>query len=310
MKRFLAILRPSAAPGLGVVALVGISAFAGLDAQAETEVDVELQLLLDISGSISSSEYDLQMDGYAFAFRSQDVQDAILNSNNGSFGSIAVQTVMWSSRGQQSVELDWTLLDSVGSINSYADSLANLARPYSGATYTAEGLQFGTTQFQDNGFNGARKVIDISGDGYGYDYMYGDYRWFSGENTADMRDAALASGIDTINGITITHDYWQVGDQDLTTWYANDVSGGLNAFVMEASSFEDFGTALTTKLTAEIEGGYVPVGATASAGPLNVQAAPGPGLGLVALLLGAVFARRSGRSIIKINKGSRSYSKT
>ena len=85
--------------------------------------------------------------------------------------------------------------------------------------------------------------------------MYGDRWWFSGEQTSAMRDDALASGIDTINGITITHDYAAVGDQDLTTWYTNDVSGGTDAFVIEAASFSDFSTALTTKLTAEIEGG-------------------------------------------------------
>ena len=275
---------------LGCLAVAGMAATAASSAaRAETEVDVELQLLLDTSGSISSSEYDLQMDGYAFAFRSQEVQDAILDTSGGANGSIAVQTVMWSSRNTQSVELDWLMLDSAESINAYADTLASLSRPFGGATYTAEGLAFGASEFAGNGFNGTRQVIDISGDGYGYDYMYGDYSWFNGQSTAEMRDAALASGIDTINGITIVHDYYQVGDQDLTTWYANDVSGGLNAFVMEASGFGDFGTALKTKLTAEIDGGYVPEGATESLGPVSVQAAPGPGVGLGALLLGAGF---------------------
>ena len=278
---------------IGVLVASGAAlALSNQAALAETDVDVELQLLLDTSGSISRGEYDLQMEGYAFAFRSDAVQNAILNTNSGNLGSIAVQTVMWSGSNQQSVALDWTVLDSADSINSYADSLESLSRPFQGATYTAEGLQFGALEFQDNGFNGGRQVIDISGDGYGYDYMFSERSWFSGESTSEMRDAALASGIDTINGITITHDYNQVGDQDLTTWYANEVSGGLNAFVMEASGFDTFGVALQTKLTAEIDGGYVPEGATPSEGPTSVQAAPGPGVGIAALILGAFFARR------------------
>jgi len=269
----------------------GPSAFAD-----ETAVDVELQLLLDVSGSISSSEYDLQMDGYAFSFREQSVQDAILDTSDGSFGSIAVQTIMWSGESQQSIGIDWTLLDSASSIESYANSLESLNRPFSGTTYTAEGLQFGAQQFDNNGFDGTRKVIDVSGDGYGYDYMYGDNWWFSGENTSEVRDNALASGIDTINGITITHDYRQVGDQDLTSWYTSDVSGGAYAFVIEADGFQDFSSALTTKLTAEIEGGYIPEEAVASQVQTNVHAAPAPGLGIAGTVMVALaWMRRSRR---------------
>ncbi len=276
----------------------GLATFAqGAQAQ-DTQVDVELQLLLDVSGSISNSEYNLQMDGYAFSFRDQSVQDAILDQSGSSFGSIAVQTIMWSGPSQQSIGTDWTLLDSTSSINDYADTLENMTRPFGGTTYTAEALQFGITEFDNNSFDGTRQVIDISGDGYGYDYMYGNYSWFSGESTSTMRDNALAAGIDTINGITITHDYRAVGDQSLTEWYTNDVAGGVDSFVIEAASFQDFSSALTTKLTAEIEGGYIPEEAVASAvqtGP--VHGAPGPGIGVLGAFIvigaGLIKARRS-----------------
>jgi len=299
MRCIVTVARKGAIKAIGFVALLGVTLFQHQAAHAQTAVDVELQLLLDTSGSISNSEYDLQMEGYAYSFRSQAVQDAILDTSNGSTGSIAVQTIMWSGSTQQNVQLDWTLLDSASAINSYADSLESLSRPFYGTTYTAEALEFGTSQFASNGFTGSRTVIDISGDGYGYDYMYGSNRWFSGESTSAMRDAALNAGIDTINGITITHDYYPVGDQDLTTWYANDVSGGENAFVMEASSFQDFGTALTTKLTAEIEGGYIPEEAVQS----QIQTAPGPGVGVVAAFFLVGFYNRR-RFIPKASRGS------
>ncbi len=37
-------------------------------AYALTEVDTELQLLMDVSGSVSSSEFNLQLQGYVDAF--------------------------------------------------------------------------------------------------------------------------------------------------------------------------------------------------------------------------------------------------
>ena len=42
-------------------------------AYALTEVDTELQLLMDVSGSVSSSEFNLQLQGYVDAFYSQGV---------------------------------------------------------------------------------------------------------------------------------------------------------------------------------------------------------------------------------------------
>lgn len=263
------------------------------DGSSYTPVDVELQLLIDTSGSISNSEYALQMQGYSYAFQDSAIQDAIMG---GQYGSIAVQTVMWSSQSTQQSMTDWTLLDSAESINSYADTLANMSRPFYGATYNAEALDFGSAEFFTNSFEGTRNVIDMSGDGYGYDYMYDDRSWFSGGDTSDARDAALFAGIDTINGLTITYDYRQVGDQDLTTWFAGNVIGGTDAFVLQAGDFTDFRSALSTKLAAEIEGGYVPENAITQG---EVYSAPAPIAGsgiLSAFLLLFVRLRRQFKS--------------
>ncbi len=248
------------------------------------DVDVELQLLIDVSGSVSTSEYNLMMDGYANAFRNDSVQDIILNNSGENFGSIAVQTVMWSSQNLQSTMTDWTLLNSIDSINNYASTLGSMDRAFGGATYLAEGLDYGANLFSDNGFNGTRSVIDISGDGYGYDYLYKDYSFFTGGDTATQRDDVLASGITTINGITLEGTYAQSGDQTLTEWYSTNVTGGDNAFVIAANGFGDFERALVTKLSAEIEGGYIPIEAT-PANPIDTAPAPILGTGLPILLL-------------------------
>ncbi|MGR6423739.1 DUF1194 domain-containing protein [Aeromonas veronii] len=221
-------------------------------AYALTEVDTELQLLMDVSGSVSSSEFNLQLQGYVDAFYSQDVQSAILDTSGGKLGSIAVQMmIMWSSSNQQSVMTDWFHLYDMTSINNFAATLDALVRPYAGMTAPGSAMAFGAQQFDTNDFTAARQVMDVSGDGIQN----------AGLDTATVRDQLLASGIDTINGITIGQDY---ADGVLQEWYVENVAGGQDAFVINATTFADFGNALELKLAAEIEGGIIPEGALAA----------------------------------------------
>ncbi|MFP6798934.1 MAG: DUF1194 domain-containing protein [Pseudomonas sp.] len=231
-------------------------------------VDTELQLLMDVSGSVNSFEYGLQLQGYIDAFSSQSVQNTILDTSAGKFGSIAVQMVMWSGANQQTSVTEWTLLDSTEAINNFTYTLANVIRPYSNMTAPGSALLYGAGLFADNGFEGTRQVIDVSGDGIQN----------SGFSTAEARDAALAQGIDTINGITIGQDY---AAGELQQWYVENVAGGTNAFVMNADTFSDFGQALELKLAAEIDGSYVPEAAL----PAPIEDIPWQGqLGLLGLL--------------------------
>lgn len=198
-------------------------------------VDVELQLLVDISGSVNSSEYQLQMGGYQGAFESDSVKNAIINGGN---GQIAVQLIMWSGANQQQVMIDWTLIDSATASNAFATSIAALARPFSGMTAIGSAINFGTSQFAGNNFEGLSKVIDVSGDG----------RKNNGSNTAAARDSALSSGIDKINGIVIT------SDQRVVDEYTEDVVAGDNAFLLAPATFSDFQSAIETKIASEIQG--------------------------------------------------------
>lgn len=220
-------------------------------AYALTEVDTELQLLMDVSGSVSSSEFNLQLQGYVDAFYSQDVQSAILDTSGGKLGSIAVQMIMWSGSTQQAVMTDWFHLYDMTSINEFAATLDALVRPYAGMTAPGSAMAFGGLQFDTNDFTASRQVMDVSGDGIQN----------AGLDTATVRDQLLASGIDTINGITIGQDY---PDGVLQDWYLNNIAGGQDAFVINATTFADFGNALELKLAAEIEGGIIPEGALAA----------------------------------------------
>lgn len=221
----------------GVIWLVTISLLTSFTSSAleEINVDTELQLLLDVSGSVDSSEYQLQLDGYANAFASNDLQQAILS---GPIGSIAVQLIMWSGSSQQEVMIDWSLIDSIESASSLSSSIMALARPFAGYTAIGSAISFGYPTFQNNGFDGTQNVIDVSGDGTNN----------SGVSPSEARALALSNGINTINGIVITNSQ-AVQDQ-----YMNDVVGGDDAFMLATSDFQTFEQAINQKLIGEITG--------------------------------------------------------
>lgn len=200
-----------------------------------TPVDVELQLLIDISGSVNTTEYDLQLQGYVNAFRSDRVQQAIIN---GTEGQIAVQMIMWSGQNAQDISLDWTLIDSAGSADLYADNISAIARPFAGWTAIGSAIEYGYPLFSDNGFNGTSLVMDVSGDGTNNQGIAPD----------TARDNALANGIDTINGIVIT------SNQNVIDQYLNDVVGGDTPFLLAPAGFAEFQQAIENKIVAEIEG--------------------------------------------------------
>ncbi len=210
-----------------------------LTANASIIVDLELQLLADISGSVDDTEYALQLQGYADAFKSTSVHNAITSGAN---GGIAVQYIEWSTN--QSVQLNWTFINSAASSNAFANLLASLSRASGLGSSTGIGsaINFGKDLFASNGFTSARQVMDVSGDG----------TYNTGTAPATARDAALAAGVDTINGITIGNA------GGLATHYTDNVIGGVNAFQIHADTFSDFTAGIERKLVKEISASQVP----------------------------------------------------
>ncbi|MFN6999684.1 DUF1194 domain-containing protein [Elioraea tepidiphila] len=203
-------------------------------AEAGTAVGLELVLLIDVSGSVDASEYALQKGGYVQAFQSAAVQNAIMGSQ---LGSIAVTYVEWSGAAQQAQLVNWTLVNDAASANAFAAAIAGTSRAFSGQTAVGSAINYGAGLLgADNGFDGLRKVMDVSGDGTAN----------AGANTAAARDAAVAAGI-TINGLTI-------GGASLLTWYQTNVIGGPGAFAIGVNDFADFAAAIEQKLVREITG--------------------------------------------------------
>lgn len=204
---------------------------------AAVQVDLELSLLVDVSGSINASEFNLQRSGYSNAFRTPGIKSQITSTDNGRLGRIAVNMIYWSSRNQQAEVVGWTLLDSAAACDAFADAIDAAARTFNDDTSVQGALDFATPLFSTNNFVGFRKVIDISSDGTNNSTT-------PGRSVALARADALAA-VDTINAIVI-------GGNDLLNYYINNVIGGTNAFALQAENFDTFSATIFRKLTFEI----------------------------------------------------------
>lgn len=223
-------------------------------------VDLELWLGVDVSGSISPSEFNLQKNGYANAFNSSALQNVIASSTNG----VAVGYGYWSSSNQQNVAVNWTLLKTAQDVTNFAAAIAATTRPFNGSTAVGAAIDFGVNQILTNAFEGAQKTIDISGDGTNN----------SGRQPALARNAAAAQGI-TINGLAI-------GNQSFETYYKNNVITA-DGFVIRTPDLLGFEAAIKQKLTREIgDGIVVPPGAVSTPEPVSGLALGIAGIGLMA----------------------------
>ena len=197
-------------------------------------VDLELVLAVDASSSVSADEFDLQIKGLAKAFRNPGVLEAV--QAGGDLG-IAVCLMQWSDNRKQMRAIDWTPVYDESTILALADAIEATPRYLiGGGTAIGGAIQFAVRQFDDNGFDGRRRVIDISGDG----------RTNQGSQPSDQRDRAVLLGI-TINGLTILNE-----DPTVDTYYFRNVIGGTGAFVVTANDYESYATAILTKLIREI----------------------------------------------------------
>lgn len=212
-------------------------------AKAE-EVDLELLLLVDVSRSMSASELELQRQGYVEALRSDAVASALGRALT---GRMALAYVEWAGETRRRVIQDWRLIESRDDLLAVADLLETDRTTRQSRTSITAALRFGAGYFDDNGFEGMRRVIDISGDGPNN----------QGGLVTAARDAVVAQGI-TVNGLPLmTDDGAFMRIDDLDRYYQLCVIGGPGAFVMPVTGWEDFAEAVTRKLVLEIAGAPV-----------------------------------------------------
>jgi hypothetical protein len=209
---------------------------------ADVDVDLELILAVDVSWSMDLDEQALQRQGYINALRHADVLSALRSGLN---GKIAVAYVEWGGPYNQNVVIPWTLIDGFDTASLFVAKLGSAPISRYRGTSISSGLLFSSPMFENNGFQGIRKVIDISGDGPNN----------MGLPAPAARDTVLADGI-TINGLPIMMKAYDgfYSIPDLDTYYEDCVIGGPGAFIVTVQTIETIADAIRRKLVLEIAG--------------------------------------------------------
>lgn len=211
-------------------------------AEADVPVDVELALAIDISGSVDEEEARLQRQGYVDALADPRVAEAIAG---GVMGRIAVTYFEWSGDTHQNLVVPWTLVQDRRSAEQLSARLAEAPIGTGRWTSISGAIDYAVARFRGSGFEGLRRVIDVSGDGYNN----------SGRPVTMARDDAVAQGF-VINGLPILNDrpnpWGGRPPADLDRYFEENVIGGPGAFSVPAEDFEDFGRAILAKLIREI----------------------------------------------------------
>lgn len=206
-------------------------------------VDVELVLAVDVSYSMDPEEQALQREGYIQALTSKEFLSALREGAN---GKIAVTYFEWAGANDQKIVVPWRVIDGPESADAFAADIAKAPYRRASRTSISGAIQFGKALFDNSGYRGLRRVIDVSGDGANN----------AGMLVVQARDDALAAGI-TINGLPVMlkrANYGYVDAEELDVYYEDCVIGGAGAFVIPIRDRSEFVKATRTKLILEVAG--------------------------------------------------------
>lgn len=201
-------------------------------------MDAELILAVDRSYSVNESERDVQRVGYLAALTDPRIIEAI---KRGRHGRIAMAYVEWGDANDQQLVVPWRIVDSLESAAAFSQNLDAMPPRYSGATSISAALFYSAALFENNGFDGDRLIIDISGDGVNT----------SGPPVTKARDEIASKGI-TINGLPMPAG--GPAPVPLGRYFRDCVIGGPGALIYTVDSWRSFDEALLRKMVAEISG--------------------------------------------------------
>lgn len=242
--RNLAVIGAVAGAGLALAASAAptVPKFTDMRASA-IPVDVELVIAVDVSYSMDPDEQALQREGYVLALTSKEFLQAL---RQGAHGKIAVTYFEWAGQSDQKILMPWRVIDGPESADAVAAEIARAPYRRASRTSISGALRFAKPLFDDSGYKGLRRVIDLSGDGANN----------AGPLVEITRDDVLAAGI-TINGLPIMLKRPYTGTMDienLDEYYEDCVIGGPGAFVIPIREREKFIEATRTKLVLEVAG--------------------------------------------------------
>ncbi len=200
--------------------------------------DLHLVLAVDASSSINYTEFNLQMRGYAAAFRDPALIAAI---NSGTHQRIAITMMQWANPGQQRVVVPWMILETAADLSVLAELVETSPRAFpAGGTAIGNALSAASKLFAKAPGRALRQVIDVSGDG----------ERSHGLELGQIRPELQKRGI-IVNGLAILNE-----QPNLDFYYMDQMITGAGAFVEPAADFQDFSRAILRKLVREIRGNW------------------------------------------------------
>ncbi|WP_300058616.1 DUF1194 domain-containing protein [uncultured Roseobacter sp.] len=189
-----------------------------------------LVLAVDVSGSVDSREYDIQMQGLAAALREGVIIDALIEQE------AQVTLIQWTGSSRQRQTIPWTAIRTAEDVARLADQMGKNRRVWRNySTAIGEALVAAEDALRAAP-HCTRKVIDVSGDGISNEGIH-----------PRERHPALAEMDVTVNGLAIETD-----EEDLTGWFYENLIRGEGAFVMTANGFADYPHQIRRKLQREI----------------------------------------------------------
>src|SRR5215467_9899361 len=206
-------------------------------------VDVELVLAVDVSYSMDPEEQQLQREGYIEVLTSREFLQAL---RGGMHAKVALTYFEWAGPYDQKIIVPWRLIDGPEAADGVGNDIAHAPYRRASRTSISSALQFAKPLFDASGFNGIRRVIDVSGDGANN----------SGPPVTVVRDDVLSAGI-TINGLPIMlkrPNTFTMDIENLDVYYEDCVIGGPGAFLIPIQNRDQFKEATRTKLVLEIAG--------------------------------------------------------
>ncbi len=220
-----------------------------------------LAIGLDISGSVDAREYRLQLDGLASALQDADVQRSFMAMPE-TFVRLLVYE--WGGYGTQRVLVNWRDVTDTGVLSDIADQLMQTRRqPHDPATAIGKAMLFGA-ELLNSQLDCWRLTLDLSGDG----------KSNIGPDPARARHAALLADV-TVNALVIGAETLPFSERpstetvDLVRYFISQVIRGPDAFVENATVFEDFQSAMARKLLKELR--------TRAVGALQINPQPRAG---------------------------------
>jgi Ca-activated chloride channel family protein len=228
-------MRRKSTRGAVMLLVAGLLA-GGAPTQAPTKATacgLELVLAMDVSRSVVKSEFELQMNGLAMAFRDPEVAEAITWIT----GGVMATVTQWSGPEAQAQPVPWTHLTDAAGAAAFAAAIENQERIFF-ASYTAigEALFHANSLSATNPRRCKHRVIDVSGDGASN----------RGRPARAMAEALAASGV-TVNGLVILGAW-----PDPAEFYLRNVVRGNGAFMETAANFADYANAIKRKLLREL----------------------------------------------------------